>query len=348
MSKAPFAADQRRPLEDLIALTGLKPKYAKGCFDRFGGFAPALASFAQSYAALPNEYFDRRHVVKANMPRINEELKLIYKRARWIKQQLGKDTETVWAAYYADPASSTTSWSVVQSPKRMRKVSYCEPSHFTGPFLDMPTFWEAEMKGQSFFLSLDKKVMERNRVILRKRLEQWVTTAAAHRDSVRYVEMRYLDEKTVRLILRDANTTFLHPDHRKKFVAFLAAMYNEFEIYEPAMSFLAGLFMLVLSEEEAATVLRLVLNLRIPPSWAMEVVGFSAASVLVETFLQSPPSSGKKQLDLGEHANLYTRMQSVIKILCENVVNVRELFGFFDLLIKGNQVLSFSGHQLKS
>ncbi|RNF05785.1 putative GTPase activating protein, partial [Trypanosoma rangeli] len=254
MSEATFVADQRRPVEDFIALTGLKPKYANGCFERFGGYAPALASFAQSYAKLPNEYFDRRYVVKTNMPRINEELRLIYRRARWIKKQLGKDTEVAWAAYYADPASSMTPRSTILSPKRLRKVSYCEPLHFTGPFLDMPMFWEAEMKGQSVLFGLDKRVIECNKVSLRKTLEHWVTAAVARRDPVRYVEVRNLDEKTVRLITRDANNTFLHPDHRKKFVAFLAAMYNEFEVYGPTMSFLAGVCMLVLSEEETATV----------------------------------------------------------------------------------------------
>ncbi|RNE97775.1 putative GTPase activating protein [Trypanosoma rangeli] len=347
MSEATFVADQRRPVEDFIALTGLKPKYANGCFERFGGYAPALASFAQSYAKLPNEYFDDVGKVEQNAELINAELRRIYRRARNIKHQSGDEDVGVWAAYYADPASSMTPRSTILSPKRLRKVSYCEPLHFTGPFLDMPMFWEAEMKGQSVLFGLDKRVIECNKVSLRKTLEHWVTAAVARRDPVRYVEVRNLDEKTVRLITRDANNTFLHPDHRKKFVAFLAAMYNEFEVYGPTMSFLAGVCMLVLSEEETATVLRLVLNVRIPPHWPMEVACFTTASALVESFLQAPSSSEKKQFDLGEHANLYSRMQTIIKVLCETMVNVKELFCFFELVINGNRVLSFSENQVK-
>ncbi|RNC55605.1 putative GTPase activating protein [Trypanosoma cruzi] len=345
MSKVDFVADKPRPLEDFIAVTGLKFWHAKKCFERFGGYAPALASFAQSYPSLPKNYFDRRQVLRATKSRINKELELIYRRARWIRNQLGENVERVWAVYYTYPTLSTESRFAALPKKCLRNVRYREPSHFTGPFFEMPTFWEAEMGGEAFFIYFDKEVFERSRFALREKLEQWVSTAVLHRGAVRYLDAHDLDEKTVRLIINDANKTFVHPDHRNKFVAFLAAMYNELEIYEQSMSFLSGLFMLVLTEEETASVLRFLLNVKMPSHWSMDVVAFSSAAVLVENFLQVPFLEGKS-VRTGEYANLHSRLQSIMNILCVNVVNVNELFGFLGLLIKENPTVSFSGNRV--
>ncbi|EKF29705.1 hypothetical protein MOQ_006495 [Trypanosoma cruzi marinkellei] len=347
MRKVDFVADQPRPLEDFITVTGLKFCYAKKCFERFGGYAPALASFAQSYPSLPTYYFDRRQVLKANKSRINEELELIYRRARWIRSQLGENVERVWAVYYTYPTLSTEShFAALPPPKCLRNVRYREPSHFTGPFFEMPTFWEAEMGGEAFFFNFDKEVFERSRFALRERLEQWVSAAVLHRGAVRYVESHDLEgEKTVRLIINDANKTFVHPDHRNKFVAFLVAMYNELEIYEQSMSFLSGLFMLVLTEEETASVLRFLLNVKMPSPWSMDVVAFSSAAILVENFLH-PPSLEGKSVRTDEYVSLHSRLRSIINILCVNVVNVNELFVFLGLLIKENPTVSFSGNRV--
>ncbi|PWU89158.1 hypothetical protein C4B63_63g90 [Trypanosoma cruzi] len=201
------------------------------------------------------------------------------------------------------------------------------------------------MGGEAFFFYFDKEVFERSRFALREKLEQWVSTAVFHRGAVRYVDAHDLDEKTVRLIINDANKTFVHPDHRNKFVAFLAAMYNELEIYEQSMSFLSGLFMLVLTEEETASVLRFLLNVKMPSHWPMDVVAFSSAAVLVENFLQVPFLEGKS-VRTGEYANLHSRLQSIMNILCVNVVNVNELFVFLGLLIKENPTVSFSGNRV--
>ncbi|KAH9578195.1 Rab-GTPase-TBC domain [Trypanosoma melophagium] len=416
-----FIAHQPRPLDDFIAITGLKKTYAKECFDRFGGYAPALASFAQSYASLPDEYFDEKEKLVKNADSINNELKLIYKRARNIKSKSGKEDKGVWAAYYnqqltpeagqvqkpstaaegkietqskfsgsvfgfsststntntnninntAAPvssgfnfgfgsapsmASSTTPSTgfanfstfgfgssaqtkkdeVIVKPKethREKEVKYCEPLHFTGPFFEMPLFWKEEVEGRCPLLNLNKGFLEENRDVLRKRLEPWLRKAEFFLQPVQYVEIDNDDEETVRVIIKDADRTFFHPDHRKKFVAFLNAMFHEFKAYGQAMSYLAGLCLLVLSEEETAAVLRYVSKTYIPGHWAAEAVGFASTAWVVEHFM--------KQLfpDVAEHLKELkiwpdTYLQKILTGLCVHVLDFRELFTFLDLFME--------------
>lgn len=58
-------------------------------------------------------------------------------------------------------------------------------------------------------------------------------------------------------------------------------MYHEFKAYGQAMSYLAGLCMLVLNEQEAATVIRFVATQYIRGHWAEEAVGFSTNAWVV-------------------------------------------------------------------
>ncbi|KAH9578123.1 hypothetical protein LSM04_005455 [Trypanosoma melophagium] len=329
-----FIAHQPRPLDDFIAITGLKKTYAKECFDRFGGYAPALASFAQSYASLPDEYFDRRDVAKSNMRIINEQLKSIYKRARRLQAQLkDKTVEEVWAAFYNPPTPSPISTQSTSTVRRREKeVKYCKPSHFTGPLLSMPLFWKEEMEGQSSLLNLNKEILEHRGCVLRKKLQPWVIAAASHRKPVQYVEIDVEDE-TVRVIIKDADRTFSHPDHRKKLVAFLNAMFHEFKAYDQAMSYLAGLCLLVLSEEETAAVLRYVSSITLPFHWSMEVVGYTTAALVVENLMETPSSTCKPN-GMGENTSMYSTLGSILKILCVKTVNAKEMFSFFELLMK--------------
>ncbi|ORC85566.1 putative GTPase activating protein [Trypanosoma theileri] len=335
-----FVADQPRPLDDFIAITGLKKTYAKECFDRFGGYAPALASFAQSYALLPKTYFDRLDVAKSNKRIINEELKLIYKRARKLQAQLkDKTVEEVWASYYTTPtplAIATQSNPTVERSKKA--VKYCKPSHFTGPLLSMPLFWKEEMEGNCSLINLNKETLEHRGCALRKKLLPWVIAAASHRKSVQYVEIDYGDE-TVRGIIKDAERTFFHPDHRKKFVAFLNAMFHEFKSYDQPMSYLAGLCLLVLNEEETAAVLRYVSSISLPPLWSMEVVGYTTAALVVQNLIQTPSSLCISD-DKDENTSMYSILKSILKVFCVETVNAKEMFGFFELLMKEIQGFS--------
>ncbi|KEG13871.1 putative GTPase activating protein [Trypanosoma grayi] len=411
-----FDAEKVRPLEDFVALTGLKATYAKGCYDRFGGYAPALASFAQSYTSLPEDYFEEKDRVVKNAGVINEELKLIYKKAREIKSALNVADDGVWAFYYTHqsvtkplqqqqqhqqqkpanafqfgassnpsgqlfgfangtgnnttssaptsaslnfgfgPAPVTSSSSATAAvsvppafagfgqPKKVteetvkkafheNEVKYCEPSHFTGPFFDMPLFWKEEVEGQCPLLNLNKGFLEENRDVLHKRLEVWAKKAAFFQKPVRYVEIGDDDEETVRVIIKDADRTFFHPEHRKKFVAFLNAMHHEFKAYGQAMSYLAGLCLLVLNEEETAAVLRFVSTTYIPGHWAAEAIGFASSAWVVESFMQRLfPDVAKHLEELKFWPDTY--LQKILTGLCIHVLNFRELFEFLDLFME--------------
>ncbi|KEG13872.1 putative GTPase activating protein [Trypanosoma grayi] len=348
MSRAGYLAEQPQQLDDFVALTGLKVAYATECFGRFGGYAPALASFAQSYPLLPKSYFDRRDAVRLNMLKINEELKLIYKRAREIKAQSGKNVKEVWASYYIDAEPIRVAPPPDEHVPSTKKLQYCEPSHFTGPFFDMPLFWKEEGDCQCPLLNFDKRSLECKRYALRKRLELWVNRASAYRRPVHYVDIgKDEEDETVRVIIKDADRTFFHPEHRKKFVAFLNAMYHEFKVYTQAMGYLAGLCLLALNEEETAAVLRFVSCVHLPPQWAMEAVGFVTAARVIESLVK-PTSSRCKSTDPEVGASMYKYFQSVLNFLCGNTVNVEEIFGFFELLMGDIRSLSIVGDSEKA
>ncbi|KAG8343827.1 putative GTPase activating protein [Trypanosoma vivax] len=388
-----------RTLEDFIRVTGLKAEYAKKCFERFNGYAPALASFVQSHATLPGGYFEDKERAFKNADAINAELKLIYKKAREIRGVLGKDDRAVWQSYYASSAApksgpqkglfgtvqsaadtapsnftfgfpSSVSAPVagaglnfgfgavptvplsapaaggfghpvkteekknVASAAAEKPVQYCEASHDTGPFLNMPLFWKEEVDAICPLLNLNNGFLQENRSVLRARLEKWLSKAAFYRQPLRYVKIEDEDEETVRVIIKDADRTFFHPEHRRKFVAFLNAMSHEFKAYGQAMSYLAGICLLVLSEEETATVLRFVAKEYIPGHWAAEAVGFATSAWAVEYFMK------KKFPDVAKHLDELkfwpdTYLQKILTGLCIHVLNFRELFEFLDLFMEG-------------
>nr|CCC93884.1 putative GTPase activating protein [Trypanosoma congolense IL3000] len=405
MGKAGFVAEEPRTLDDFVIITGLKVDQAKKCFDRFGGYAPALASFAQSYASLPDDYFQEKEKSRENIDTINDQLKLIYRRAREVKKQLDKSDGDVWSLFYkplnaADPhkkqnqqqepaatqpvgaiksvfglsstnfasqTSTATSFNFgfgsvpSSSPVKetskpsvfsgfgqtnkqeegkadkvsaVKEVKPCEPSHFTGAFFDMPLFWREEVEGRCPLLNLNDGFLDEDHLVLRARLKKWLEKASFYKQPVQYIEIVDEDEETVRVIIKDADRTFFHPDHRKKFVAFLNAMSHEFKAYGQAMSYLAGICLLVLTEEETAAILRFVAKVHIPGHWAAEAVGFATSAWVVEHFMK------KRFPDVAKHLGELkfwpdTYLQKILTGLCIHVLNFRELFDFLDLFIEG-------------
>ncbi|SCU65502.1 GTPase activating protein, putative [Trypanosoma equiperdum] len=394
-------ADKPRTLKEFAETTGLKMEQAKKCFDGFGGYAPALASFAQSYTTLPDNFFEDKERAVKNAAVINAELKLIYKRAREIKERSGEGDKDVWGSYYkhlatlapkqqekqppsAPPQPTEPPKSIfgfcsaafpTQSPAtvnfgfgeapvnstgsqtfgkpnfqgfgqaakpvektndkpRTEQVKYCKPKYFTGPFFDMPLFWEEEVEALCPLLNLNGGFLEENRGGLRGRLERWVTKASFYRQPVQYIEIDDEDEETVRVIIKDADRTFFHPDHRKKFVSFLNAMSHEFKAYGQAMSYLAGICLLVLNEEETAAVLRFVSKEYIPGHWAAEAVGFATSAWVVEHFMKRKfPDVAKHLEDLKFWPDTY--LQKILTGLCVHVLSFKDLFVFLDLFIDG-------------
>jgi hypothetical protein len=484
----------------LQKITGLTEARAKECFDATGSYPAALASFAQSFSAIPADYFHDAQVARTNAQKINDELRVIYRKAREVKSATGKSDAEVWKAYpvpvegdsTAKPAAATSSapappaaspakslqaasaaagsafgfgaagaakfgfgaspaasqpsvlgaapgaadkpnpgfgaaqpsvlgeapkttqapafrfgashpsvlgaapdtkgifaapapatgfpnttaafgfgaaaaatksgtssnaaaasafgfGKAAETPAAKEAVSaaepsapavekkalkYCEPKHFTGPYFDMPRFWQEEVVGRAPLLNLNNGFLEAHKDELRPRLEKWVAKAGFYRKPVKYVEIEDEDEEVVRVIIKDADRTFFDPEHRAKMVAFLHAMYHEFHAYGQAMSYLAGLCMLVLTEDETAAVIRFVATEYIKGHWAAEAVGFATSAWVVEHFMQKMQPEVAKHL---EALNFWpdTYLQKILTGLCIHVLQFNELFQFLDSFMAG-------------
>ncbi|CAD2213259.1 Rab-GTPase-TBC domain containing protein, putative [Angomonas deanei] len=215
-----------------------------------------------------------------------------------------------------------------------KPVVYCEPTHFTGPLFQMEHFWEKEVLGRAPLFNLDNGFLEANRDQLRPRLEKWLKKAHFYRKPIQYVKIEDDDEEVVRVIIKDAERTFYAPEHREKLIAFLNALFHEFDAYGQAMSYLAGLCLLVLDEEETGSIIRFVATEYIRGHWAAEAVGFATSAWVVETFMQ------KKFKDVAEHLlslNFWpdTYLQKILSGLCIHVLTFDKLFIFLDAFMEG-------------
>lgn len=213
--------------------------------------------------------------------------------------------------------------------------------HYTGPLLDMPTFWEKEVVERATLFNLDAGFMEKNRDTLSDRVHKWLKNSEFFNTPVKYVAMDDKDEYYARVIIKDAERTFFAPEHREKFYMFLYAMYFEFGSYGQAMSYLAGICLLVLNEQETATVLRKVRKV-IPGHWAAEAVGFATSAWVVEHFMQTHFP------DVAQHfqrINFWpdTYLQKILSGLCVHVLRFEDLFVFLDAFMDGgfNYLLRF-------
>ncbi|KAG5465967.1 hypothetical protein CUR178_00682 [Leishmania enriettii] len=464
----------------LQTITGLKAARAKECFDAFGSYPAALASFAQSFSSIPADFFDDVTVAVTNAQKINDELRVIHRKARELKAKSGKSDAEVWKMYAAEqeaptapkdicgaavmakpspadsgaafpssfptaaeasvfgfgtpasksapaaqssvlgeapaaqksffgaavaatpssagastfgfgaaaatktaptfaakpvfgfgnaaimtpasasgaaapvsfgfgksaetaettaaapmmPSFDTAAEAITAGPAPKKPLKYCEPTHFTGPYFDMPLFWQSEVVERAPLLNLNNGFLEAHKDELRLRLEKWVSKAAFYRKPVQYVQIEDEDEDVVRVIIKDADRTFFHPDHRRKMVAFLNAMYHEFHAYGQAMSYLAGLCMLVLTEEETAAVIRFVATEYLKGHWAAEAVGFATSAWVVEYFMQKQQPEVAKHL---EKLNFWpdTYLQKILTGLCIHVLPFDELFRFLDAFMQG-------------
>lgn len=216
--------------------------------------------------------------------------------------------------------------------KKMPK--FCDPDHNVGPLMEIPGFWEDEVEGGASLFNLDGGYLDRNKDKLRGMMEKWVKKASFYKKPVKYVEMEDRDEETIRVIIKDAERTFLTSAHREKLISFLHAMLVEFGCYGQAMSYLAGLCMLALNEEETAAVLRFVSQEYIKGHWAAEAVGFATSAWVVEHFMKEIcPSVAQRLEELKFWPDTY--LQKILTGLCIHVLSFNELFEFLCAFMEG-------------
>lgn len=430
-----------KTVADLRSITGLSEENAKYCFQTFGWYGAALASFVQSYETIPKDYFENTESARKNVEAINKEMKSFYATVRELKKKYpGKTDLELWKeagsplhktgeekkstlfqfnnsassmsftekpsfessnaatsaanafstkdskassfgfgiapvttaetktstgtssqpinfGFGTAPVTTTTATGekkssdaaakfemkfvsegsvAVQADKEKKLPTYCEPSHDTRPFFEIPEFWDAEVEGGASLFNLDGGFLARNKDNLRPMLLKWVDKARFYLKPVKYVVMDDPDEETVRVIIKDADRSFLLPQHRSKLVSFLHAMQVEFGAYGQAMSYLAGLCMLVLTEEETAAVIRFVSSEYIPGHWAAEAVGFSTSAWVVEYFMK------ELYRDVALHLEKLrfwpdTYLQKILTGLCIHVLSFNELFEFLNAFMEGGQ-----------
>lgn len=407
----------KKTVSDLVELTGLTVDAAKALFERYDGFAPALASFVQSIPSIPQQYFQDPSKAISNAKVINEELRVIYTQVRAIRDSQGCSDAEAWSRFYHSPVSATaqekstptqkaeavtppsqakptpvtfnfgpaapapsatkaapipfgfqsapaapaptttvsTAFSFAPAatskpqnsdapaedddPTKKPTPRYIDtPSHFTGSFFEMEKFWEDEVVARAPLLNLDCGFLERHRDSLAERLRKWLGPAEFYLNApVQYVAMDDKDEYYARVIIKDAVRTFFNDTHREKFHMFLYAMFFEFGNYGQAMSYLAGICLLVLNEQETAAILRKVSKAYIPGHWAAEATGFATSAWVVEHFMQ------KHFPDVAEHfkkMNFWpdTYLQKIMSGLCVHVLRFEDLFEFLDQFMEGGFV----------
>ena len=216
------------------------------------------------------------------------------------------------------------------APPPKPKAEYGKPNFFTGCYLDMDNFWELEVDARANLFNLDKGFLNANRDTLRDRIRKWYDHAGGfYRIPVQYVPIKDRDEYYARVIIKDTERTFFEHTHREKLAEFLHSMYHEFGSYGQAMSYLAGICLLGLTEEETASVLRKVVKEYIPGHWASEAVGFATNAWTWEAILQ------ETHKDVAEHFNKMnfwpdTYLQKIMSGLCIHVLPFAQLFEFLD------------------
>lgn len=210
------------------------------------------------------------------------------------------------------------------------------PGRFTGCFLDMPKFWDEEVVANATLLTKNFGFLEKTgKEALRARMEKWVDGAKFYKATpIDYVPIVDRDEEIVRVIIKDSVRTFFHDDHRAKFEEYLYAMRMEFGDYGQAMSYVAGICLLTLDEQETAAILRRCVKEFIGGHWSAEAVGFATNAWLWEAMLK------KIHPDIAKHfdkLNFWpdTFLQKLFSGLGVHVLRFEELFPFLDEFFQG-------------
>jgi len=198
----------------------------------------------------------------------------------------------------------------------------------------MPNFEKAEIDDRCTLLNKDGGFLKRTgKEALRARLLKWVDRAKMFRGPLKYVTFTDPDEDIVRVIIKDSVRTFFHEDHRKKFTEFLFAVRMELGDYGQAMSYIAGLCLLVLNEAETVAVLRKCAKEYIPKHWAAEAVGFATNAWLIDHLLKKHDPEVHAHFD---KLNFWpdTYMQKILSGLCVHVLHFDQLFLFLDAFME--------------
>ena len=199
----------------------------------------------------------------------------------------------------------------------------------------MPDFWEKEVVAKSTIFNLDRNFVANNKDSLRERMLKWAEPCLGfYGGEVKYAPITDRDEETARVILRDADRTFFETVHREKFAEFLHSMLIELNTYGQAMSYLAAICCLALTERETAAILRRTAKEVLQGHWAAEAVGFASNAWVFEHILKElDPELAKHFNALNFWPDMY--LQKIMSGLCVHVLPFNLLFDFLDRFMAG-------------
>jgi len=305
----------------LTTLTGLEASRAGECLAQFNGcFTVALASVVQNRNKLPDSYFADKAALTTHAEAINDILEKLYQDAqRAIDDGAASDGS---AAFKVVEAKATAAES---APKIDR---------YSGPFLSMPGFFEKEIVAKSTLFVMDRGFMARTpQEKLRERMLPWLDNCGLYRAPVKWSQIEDRDEEIVRVIIKDAVRTFFDDAHREKLVEFMYCVRVEFGNYGQAMSYLAAILCLALTEEEAIAILRKCNKEYIKGHWCDEAVGFATNAWAIEKIMQKTHPAVAKHFD---SLNFWpdTYMQKVISGLCIHQLPFNLMFDFLDAFMQ--------------
>lgn len=313
----------------------------------------ALASLVQSRTSVQVSLFERPSMLTDNATEINRRLRELYANVRRIMTEAQCDEPVAWAslkqhgtvaasiASLPAPAkrTTTTASGVLPTPPSAASSatgassssSSSSAPYYDGCLLDMPNFWQQEVVDKAPLLNKDGGFLEANRATIKDRLLKWHKQAGGFFTSTPLTRCPIVDEdeEIARVIIKDSTRTFFGDEHRKKFSTFLHSVFREFGNYGQPMSYLAGLCLLGLTEDQTVAVLRKVNKEYIPGHWAAEATGFALNAYVAKSFI------GKTFPEVIAHFDKFnfwpeTYMQKILSGLCVHVLPFDLLFDFLD------------------
>jgi len=197
-----------------------------------------------------------------------------------------------------------------------------------------------QQERDSKMMQLDFGYLQANMAQLFERASKWEemvqSTADAHNSNTTTVtEHRPYNREhgltPSRIVIADAERTFVHADNRELFVKFLSFIEDDFADYAQGMGFVASILLLVLEESKALSIIRTLAHKKpfIPGYWQAEAVEYVTDGYVFEYLL-------KKQFPkVAEHftANCVLPEMFCSKWfvgLCVHVLPLEQLFDFFE------------------
>lgn len=186
---------------------------------------------------------------------------------------------------------------------------------------------------------------ERDSVI--ERSSSWCATVLEHAAGAEQTiddlsEAGEINEETTRILIKDAERTFLDDKHRQEVVKVLRCVVSRLGDYHQGMGYVAGFLMLTLEPLDVAKILYTVGTCPryIPRYWCHEAVAFGTDAYVFYRILKEMEPSVVNHISM-QGVVPETFCQKWFVGLCVHVLPFEHLFTFFDLFIKEGFTASF-------